>query len=313
MKPLPCLILLLIAITAVSGCTSTGIETGNGVVIQEFTPAFSEVYPGEPVTLLLKFKNTGSVEATSVHAEVLGLDEDWAASSQGLGDIVGGEMLPQESGCQYTGSGFSLKPPDMLYGTEGETGTCTWKYMTPEIPSGMNPTYDITARLYYDYKTEVVKSFTLATSEELFNLKQQGRSVPASTVSSTRSPVTIKAESTDPIRFWEERNSITFPLKITISNTGGGMVCLPGQCKKSGDSSGWNRLNLNIEPLSGSLSVDCFGHGGEIEVWPNRDNTIVCDIEATGLSDITGYEERTIRISADYGYFSDAKASIKIL
>jgi hypothetical protein len=309
-RRIPCLILCLLTV-AVSGCTS--IQSGSGVVIEEFTPGFSEVYPGEPVTFLLKFKNLGSVEATSVHAELLGLDEDWAASSQGLGRIVNGEMLPQETQCQYTGSGFSLTPPDLFYGTEGETGTCTWKYSAPEIPSGMGPTYDITARLYYNYRTDLVKSFTLASTDELLKLKQQGRGIPASTVSSTRSPVSIKAETIDPIRFWE--GQITFPLKITISNTGGGMACLKGMCKKEGDGHEWNRLTLSIDSMSGQLDVDCFGYedGGIIEVWPNRDNAIVCDILATDLSQITGYEERMLTISAEYGYFTDAGASVTIL
>lgn len=313
---LPGLVLALLFTLAVSGCT-TPVQTGNGVVIEEFAPAFSqEVYSGEPVTFLLKFKNFGSVEATKVHAELLGLDEDWAAASANIKDnvIVNGEVLPREERCRYTGSGFSLKPPDLFYGTEGEVGTCTWKYNVPDIPAAMNPTYDITARVFYTYRTDLVKSFTLASTGELLNLKEQGRSIPTSTVSSTRSPITIVADSQSPIRFWEEEGSVTFPLKITFSNSGGGMVCLRDRCKKSSPGGHkWNQLEYSIEPLGEGIRVDCFGHEKTLEVWPNRDNTIVCDIEASGLSQITGYEERLLQISAVYSYFADAKSSVAIL
>lgn len=310
------LVLPLVAILAVSGCI-TNTTTGNGVVIEEFTTGgISELYPGEPVTFYLKVRNTGSVEAEGVFAELLGLDEDWAKSSSDLGTIEGVEMLPQETRCQYINKGehFTLQPPDTIYNTAGETATCTWKYRTPPIPQGMNPTYGITARAFYDYRTDLVKSFTILSTSELLKYKQQGLGVPMSTVSSTRSPITITTESRDPIRFWEDK--ISFPLAITVSNTGGGMVCLKGQCKKTG-SVEWNKLRLTINPVSSGLEVspECseYRSGSVMEVWPNRDNTIICDIEVSGVSDITGFEERILGISAEYSYFTDAETSIKVL
>ncbi|MCK4714477.1 MAG: hypothetical protein KAT35_02805, partial [Candidatus Aenigmarchaeota archaeon] len=68
---MPFVLLSIFSVLAVSGCT-TPVQTGSGVVIQEFTPGFTEIYPGEPIVFYLKFKNTGSVEATNVFAEVLG-------------------------------------------------------------------------------------------------------------------------------------------------------------------------------------------------------------------------------------------------
>jgi len=308
---LPGLVLLLAAVVVASGCTNPSLQTGDGVAIQEFTPGFSEVYPGEPVTFLLKFKNIGSVEATGVFAELLGLDEDWAASSSGLGTILNNEMLPQEAKCQYPNMGnhFSMKPPDLFYGTEGETSTCTWKYKAPPVPGGFGVTYPITARLFYSYRTAIVKSFTILSTGELTRYNQQGKTVPSSTVSSTRSPITITAEAMDPIRFWE--GSITFPIAITFSNTGGGMVCLKDHCKKTNGQE-WNQLGFSIKEISKGVKVDCFGRN-EIEVWPNRDNTIVCDVTVSDTSQITGHEERIISISADYSYFTDAEASITVL
>ena len=309
---LPGLVLLLAAVVAASGCINPNLQTGDGVVIQEFTPGFSEVYPGEPVTFFLKFKNIGSVEATEVFAELLGLDEDWAASSSrfGSGEVSpGGEKFPEETRCRHDGEHFSMKPPDLFYGTEGETATCTWKYKAPPIPGGFGVTYPITARLFYSYRTDLVKSFTILSTGELMRYNQQGKTVPSSTVSSTRSPIIITAEARDPIRFWE--SSITFPIAITFSNTGGGMVCLKDQCKKT-EGQEWNQLGFSIKEISKGIKVDCFGRN-EIEVWTNRDNTIVCDVTVSDTSQITGHEERIISISAEYSYFTDAEASITVL
>ncbi len=315
---LPCLVLALTAVIAMSGCVNTGLQTGSGITIQEFTPGLSEIYPGEGMTFFLKFKNIGSVEATDVFAELLGLDEDWAASSSsdsiGGNMVVSNEVLPREAQCQYTstGSHFNLKPPDMTYGTEGESATCTWKYRAPPIPEGFRPTYDITARVFYTYRTDLVKSFTMLSTEELMRYNQQGRAIPSSTVSSTRSPVTITTKARDPVRFWGD--SVTFPLAITFSNTGGGMTCLKGMCRKatSGDS-GWNKLEYSIKEVSKGITIDCFDHAEEIDVWPNRDNTIICGVTVSDLSSIVDHEERIIGISAEYSYFTDAGASITIL
>jgi hypothetical protein len=309
---LPGLVLLLAALVASSGCINP-VQTGSGVVVQEFTPGFSEVYPGEPITFFLKFKNIGSVEAEEVFAELLGLDEDWAASSKGLGTILNNEMLPQETQCQYPNMGnhYTMKPPDPFYGTEGETATCTWKYRAPSIPGGFGVTYPLTARLFYNYRTGLVKSFTILSSDELMRYNQQGKTLPSSTVSSTSSPITITAEARNPVRFWE--SSITFPIAITFSNTGGGMVCLKDQCKKTKGQE-WNQLVFSIEEISNGITVDCFGREGTpLDVWPGRDNTIVCDVTVSDTSRITGHEERTIGISADYSYFTDAEASITVL
>jgi hypothetical protein len=321
----PILVLALLFTLTVSGCTRQ-VQTGYGVVIEEFTPAFAEVYPEEPIIFLLKVKNIGSVEAMDVHAELLGLDEDWAASSKGVGQgpiTPGGEKLPEESWCRFTETEKhrTLKPPDLFYGTEGEVATCTWKYKAPDIPSGFKPTYDITARVFYTYSTDVVKSFTLASAGELYKLKEQGKSLPSSTVSSTKSPVSITAESDDPIRVWSDKGSVSLPLKITISNTGGGMVCSVGKCKKTGeDGHEWNKLNLYFKPLGGGivLGSECRGNGDGgggkvVEVWPNRDNTIICEIEFTEISNIVGHEERLLQISAVYSYFADAESSVTIL
>lgn len=316
------LVLSILAVLAASGCIIPTTASGNGVVIDEFSSGgLSELYPGEDVTFFLKVSNQGSVTATDVFAELLGLDEDWAKSSGSLtqndGLIVGGEVLPQESRCQYTQSAadhYTLQAPDPVYGTAGETATCTWKYRAPSVPEGMKPEYKLTARVFYDYHTDLVKSFTILPTSELQKHNQQGLTIPSSTVSLTSSPVTITAQARDPIRFWDN-GGVSFPLAITISNSGGGMACAKDKCKKS-EGADWNKVSLKINPSQGlDLSDECaqFNGGADVEVWPNRDNSVICNIEVSGTSDITSLEERTIRITATYSYFTDAGTTITVL
>ena len=317
------LIPFLFMIILASGCTTPTIATGNGVVIEEFSlGGLTELYPGEPISIHLKARNTGSADAENVFAEVLGLDEDWAVSSSDIGNnrghIVGGEVLPQQDRCKYTSTNnhYDLAAPDPVYGTQGQVAECTWLYKTPNVPQGLNPTYDITARLFYDYRTDIVKSFTILSTAQLREYLQQGKTIPSSTVSSTRSPITITAVAQNPIRFWES-GGVSFPLAITVSNTGGGMVCLEGRCKKASEGGHeWNKLELKIDDGNGlSVSSECseYRSGAEIEVWPNRANTIICDIDVQNVEDINGFEERSLVISAQYSYFSDSSASIKVL
>ena len=132
---IPVLIVLL-----VSGCISTSIETGNGVIIKNYDVGFSDVYSGECVDFDVLIKNTGSIKAEDVFVELVGLDEGWSddeiswgrgCSGTGGGPWVGGEKLPNEGTCRYTSSGSELLPPDILRGTEGEERVCSWSYMAP--------------------------------------------------------------------------------------------------------------------------------------------------------------------------------------
>ena len=198
-------LLSVVAVLLVSGCTQAG--TGNGVKVLDFGPDLSKVYPGEVVNFNLRFQNTGSLNAGGVFAELLGLDEDWYDS--GLGDIgggpwEGGEKLPNEKECRYTeGVHKTLLAPNPQYGTPGETQSCSWTYKAPgedKVSRDMDRTYPITARVYYDYRTEVVKLVPFLSKEEVLKLRDRGATIQLSDVSSTSSPVSISLETDSPIR-----------------------------------------------------------------------------------------------------------------
>ena len=308
-------ILPLVFVLLVSGCTSpiTPIipaGTAGGVSVVDFYSDFADIYSGESVKFNLMVQNTGSVEADHVFAELLGLDEDW---------FEGSEKFPNEAECRYDGNHFSLLSPKPEYNVRGEIHVCTWTYDTPEgIPKGMSVTYEATARVYYNYQTGVMKSITLMSYSKMKELQEQGNPFPSDTLSQTSSPVSITATARSPIRiFGNER--ITFPLEIVIENTGGGVACQVGKCKKSVGNE-WNEIlisigfsgnNMNIVPGSGCEQF-MSGYGAYVSVWPGKSNKITCDIEVVNPSQITGPEQRSVRIHADYSYFIEKSIPITV-
>jgi hypothetical protein len=300
---------ILIAIL-VSGCITPGGPSAGGVEIVDFHPDFPEIYPGETVKFNLMVKNTGSVEATDVFAELLGLDEDW---------FGGREQFPNEAECRYDGNFFTLMPPRPEHGTGGETHVCTWNYGAPEdIPRGTSISYDATARVFYTYHTDVVKTVTLVSYNKMREIIQQGGSLVMDAVSQTSSPISITASTRSPIRLSESQDSMTFPLEIGIENVGGGIACRVGACKKQlGEK--WNEVLLKIEFPSDGIGIvqgtGCSGFSGDgefVSVWLGKPNRIACDLEVKNPSSITGPVQIPIRIHAEYSYFVDKTISIRV-
>jgi hypothetical protein len=318
------ILILPILIVLVSGCTFPGttssVETGNGVVIKEFAPLFSEVYSQEPIKFNLKFKNTGSVKAEGVFAEVIGIDNDWYDSSFNVGgpwSTTGSEKFPDQESCRHNGNHADLLPPDQQYGTEGESMTCTWTYKAPKIPDGAKIEYDVWARVFYTYSTTTIKSITAGSQEQIKRYIEDGKSIPVSTVQTTSSPIQLSLTVQEPIRYWEDRTEI--PVKIGISNVGGGTPCKEGECKKTSqghDDDSWNKIMLKISFPEGEdirLAGGCeeFSEGREVLILPGQENSITCKLELGDL-DTESIEQRTIGLSAEYSYFVDQKTTIKV-
>lgn len=307
---------LLVAFTimfviTVSGCTFIPGPSGptvGGVSIVDFNSDFSELYPKEMVTFNLKVKNTGSVTAEKVFAELLGLDEDWYAAN---------EEDPQEDECRWKSeTGFTLAPPRPEYGVDGETHVCTWKYPAPEdIPAGGSIRYDATARVFYTYHTELIKSITLVSYDKMKEIQQQGGSLPIDTVSQTTSPISISVATRSPIRI--QNDEVSFQLEVTIENAGGGVVCRKDKCKKQYGGK-WNEVKLKIDLPNGMELSDnsgcskIAGEGDYVSVWTGKPNKIACEIEIPKSYSITGPEQKTVNVRADYSYFIEKTIPITV-
>jgi hypothetical protein len=326
-------ILPILFIILVSGCTfpiNPPQPQAGGLVVEAFVTDLqvSEMYSGEPVTFQLKFRNTGSLKAENVFAELFGLDESWCCEMVGIpgeGPWINKEKLPNEEKCRYPGEGFSLLPPDPQAGTQGETFTCTWSYKAPAIPKNLpSVPYIPTTRLFYTYKTILSKTITFGSHQDLRAVQNIGGTLPASTTSSTISPISISMQIKSPIMFWTTSygtGEVTFPIEIDITNVGGGMACasesgLPKSCKLLvGGEKSKNRVILKITPGAGlELQDECmdFKNGETITLWRGQSNSIACDVKAIGLEP-KGPVQKTITIEAAYEYAIDTDTSIRVV
>jgi hypothetical protein len=321
------ILLLSLALVLVSGCT-TQTTGGNGVMVKDFGPEFGEIYAGEPINFRLLVKNEGSVNAQNVHAELLGLDEDWCdetKATKGCEASAGGrkEKMPNEPECSYKGDGFNMLAPDPQRGTEGSQHICTWSYKAPPIPKGFEITYTPTVRVFYSYKSGVVKLITFGSSSELRTIQDTGGKLPTETVSTTSSPVQLSIETKGPIRFWQEESKVIFPLEITIRNTGGGVACAfddnavtKDACKVQSGEAPKNKIRLMITFGNAEMELmdECkeFKGGKTISLWKGQSNSIVCEVEATSLGSGATIQ-RMIKAEAFYEYYTDTESSIKVI
>lgn len=275
---------LPVAIILVAGCIQVPV-TGEGLIIEVFEPDFLQVYSGEPVNFRLLVKNMGSVDATDVKPIITGVD-NWRSA--------GGTCDEWRS--------ISASVPYL--GIEGGSQNCVWTLEAPEVPEGLSTTHNPIVRLYYAYRTSVVKTVFIASRRELKVIEDSGKALPAETKSSTSGPITMDIKSIGPIRFWE--SSVAFPLEITVNNMGGGVVCPTVSDCENGQR--WNSMKLDIEGEEIIIS-EC--KLDEVSLWRGKSNTFVCDVTVSGLSDVSSIM-KTISIEATYGYFIDKTTSVTV-
>jgi hypothetical protein len=288
--------LMLVILT--SGCTSPVSQNNQGVVIVDFGPDMSEVYSGESVTFKLRISNEGSLQATEGFAELLGLDYIWSNE----------EVLPTEDECKYTAKGITLSPPNPEIGSSGEEKVCTWYYTAPTVSSGLYIEAKPKVRVFYNYKSFIIKTITLLPREELIRQTNAGNSLPIETKDESKSPISLDVVATTPIRTYG--SSVTFPIEIKISNAGGGTVCLDSSsCRKSisgGDS--WNKLRLTIN-LPSEMNLETCQQSEIITIPASKSQIISCKITTPEVTTLT---QKQIEVRADYGYFIDKESYIKV-
>ncbi len=320
--------LLAISLVMVSGCTMPGTPfdsntpAGAGIVIESFgtEPKMTEVYSGEEVKFVLKFRNTGTQKAENCFAELLGLDQMWKGAAGTRTNPNNQEVFPDESSCQYDNRGgwITLLPPDPATGIEGGDKICTWRYVSPVVYVP-HVDYKPRARVFYDYKSFLIKTITIVPKEELVVLQNQGKSLPVETSSKSNAPISLDMETRSPIRTHGTGNILTFPIVINIENIGGGTVCANSErCRKFTEGGSlWNQFKLTIElPDSMSFEPGSCGNGGnvaeeDIYLVAGKSQTIVCKVMVNSIPE--RLVQKNIRVTAEYGYFIDKTIELSVL
>ncbi|MEE9405818.1 MAG: hypothetical protein V3V26_00250 [Candidatus Aenigmarchaeota archaeon] len=298
MRLLP-LILPILAVMLVSGCTVPGFTSaggGSGVVIETLEPDFSSVFEGESVQLQMKIKNTGSVDATEVKAAIFGM-EKWTLQDKTKG-----------STCTLAES-WSLLAPDEARGTSGGSKSCIYAYKSPSgIAKGLSMSYSPTVRVTYKYNTNTIKSITLLSSTEARRIEQQGGALPSETVSTTSSPVSVNIVTKGPIKVFKD--GLQFPLEITVNNAGGGVVSTTISSKD------WNKVKLYVTLPAGltSNATDCpvgKAKARTLTLFKGQSNTITCTVAVTTAPTVPKQVQITAN-AENYYYFTEKSTTVTL-
>ena len=315
---------LLVMLT--SGCTIPDFLGGGfvvnqpeglGVVVEDFTTDFSEVYSGEDVMFSLKVRNTGSQKATGAFAELLGLDQTWRGYEGSRINPSNQEVFPQETECRYTNQEINLLPPNQASGVSGEDYICTWKHVAPPIQAGLHADYKPRARFFYNYESITAKTVTLIPREDLKIYQDQGKTLPADTDSMTGSPIQLDMEIRSPIR--TIGTGVEFPVIIRITNVGGGTVCSDANnCKKypydmenqqpTAAGASWNEFKIEMD-LGQGLSFQTCQQTMDVYLTNGKEQIISCKLRANVPDSIS---QRQVILKAKYGYFIDTETNLRV-
>ncbi|UCC91650.1 MAG: hypothetical protein JSV39_00020 [Candidatus Aenigmatarchaeota archaeon] len=301
--PLQISILILIM---VSGCTLQGGEVANyGIVVEEFVAEPSEVQSDEPFVVKAMIRNTGKVKAENIFVELF---------NTGLGEYSEIRCDPsflEIGGCQNP---FDLSGEDRERGLHGESKICKWECIAPFLKKGSLVTYNPSIRIYYSYITNAIKPVFIGSQDEVIKLQSEGETLSSQPSSVTEGPVSLDVIVKGPRRFWEESQTIEFPIEIDVRNIGGGVACLSGEggyaegCDNTGN---WNKVVLRSN-AAGITFKECDLDVEEavIDLWENR-GQIVCEAELQVPPHARNIQ-KNIEITAVYEYFIDKSVSVVV-
>lgn len=304
------LLVPLAFVVLVSGCTDTssGVSFGKGIVITGWEPDFSSVESGEGVSLQLKIQNTGRSDAENVQAKIININMDeWGTGFGWTGDEKDfGTMLA----------------PDEQSDTPGQTETTMWMLEAPELPEGMEFTYQPMVRVTYDYVTRAAKPITLVTTEELRRIVQQGKTLSGKTTTSTEGPLTVQIRTGNFVKTKDIDQE--FPIYILITNDlweSGGSV-IPSSGSWGGGWGSWGseeerypvKMTLTLPErmsLVNEGSEYCSTSGETVELWKGKTSEITCKVRVDDPPDVV--EEALIQVELEYTYYIDASTSVKVI
>jgi hypothetical protein len=274
-------LLLIIGVVIVSGCVSQGKGGGgtNGIIIESFSPAISEVEPREEVDVTALIKNVGGAKTTNIQAQLLGLTDEWGFNpgrSQSIGDLL---------------------PPDADRGIEGEEEELIW-YLTPPSKQVTLP-YEMELRVYYNYETSSVSQIRVATRNYI-------GSFPTDQQEAERNKLGVRVQqaSSGPISI-----NVIARSKV-IDNPGENLSVTVDVQNVGGGTADNDRVGISV---SSDRSVSCTGiEGGQITLSRGKSRQIRCTINTGGIP-ANGWGEIPLTINLNYRYWVSSVSTITVL
>jgi hypothetical protein len=318
------ILISLIAIVLVAGCTIPGFDlggtttigtSGKGLEITIFTAEPTPVYSNARVRITMEIENQGgtTVNRTKALSYLTG-------SNVNLGSIDD-SYWRSSTDSQYKPFTRDMRAPDVVKGTSADTTRFTWSLTAPVIPAGQTRTDTFYGRTYCDYTTAVNGNIWVYTEGEADAAKTSGRSLNAASFTSTAGPVGLSVKvSPDPVIYYSDTTGgETFSLYITVSNLASGTIYETTSRTGKNYNSGftiadteYNQVWVNVDydssvlTLSPASAADCTG---KQELPAGKSTTLVCDFTVSKPATFQSYP---ITINADYGYFTERSATVTV-
>ncbi|MBU0898876.1 MAG: hypothetical protein KKB03_02265 [Nanoarchaeota archaeon] len=308
------LLLLPIAlIVLTSGCIggdTGGAVFGPGVAILNFEPDLSYVDVQEPVKFQIRIQNQGEAKAEYVVLRIYGIDPvEWDLdNSDGTGED------------KVVDVGY-LIPPSKEFGTQGEIYETEYYGLSPTLPLGIEKTYYPSIRAYYSYETTAMKQVSIVARDELVRLVQTGQPLPqGEDAIYSKGPLSVNVQTGKYIKARTDGIGYFFPITITITNTGNGVVSditespadFMGPFSPPEDYGVSMKVSL---PDDRSLTFDesCLKYDdrfGSVYLWKGQTASITCRVNLEKAPLIK--TDMSIGIDLIYPYYIDASTAITV-
>ncbi|MBI2675343.1 MAG: hypothetical protein HYX24_02710 [Candidatus Aenigmarchaeota archaeon] len=270
------ILVLILPALLLSGCIQPSESGSSGLIIDVFESDEQIVLSGEDIQLQLKITNTGSVPGRIRSVQMLNINPDeWHVRQGSCSSLAESVIAP------------------------GSFRSCSITYRAPAVPEGLATVYKPVIRVEYTYYSTAARSINIAPASEMRRIKAVESLQSSST--STSGPVALSVEAKNPLSI--SNGQVSFPIKVSVDNTGGGTVCRTS-CY---DKSSWQQVSVYLR-LDSTMRSDC-GTTLELDLTKGRNNQFVCLLTTTASENLV---ERVIEVRADYNYLVEKGLVVKI-
>lgn len=303
------LLLPIVAIVAISGCTTGTASGGPGLVITSWEPELANLFSNDQVDFLLEVQNQGESRARNVVAELTNIDtSEWG--SFGFATIQMGDLIAF----------------DPITNTPGETKTVQFQNLkAPVLTKGTSFVYEPVVRVSYDYTTAAQKPITIVDADELIKIQQQGQALPAKPTTFTSGPLSVDIIMGNFVKTTNQFGGTfgtydIFPVNIKIRNSlwgSGGSIVPSGFGSTGGLFQTFDYpVEVKITPPAGTNFVfsgfgdDCSSFQFTIDLFRGEEADITCELEVTQAPTIR--QESLLIVELDYRFSMDAVTQVNV-
>ncbi len=300
---------LLSLVIIASGCADSGesgvtVSQTDGVTVESFSATPSEVFGGQPATLELQVKNSGSQDTTHARVKLYNIP------------FSGSQSWDISQGSQEMDLG-TLRAADPDTDSPAVTKPQTWTLEAPDLDSGVSIPYDVHARLFYSYQTTATSDIQVMSGQQF---RESGATRSRPTIDNTGGPIQMEVRSRTPVVFFggSEDNPPSADMCVIANNVGGGTPFDPEVSEgdfssQATDDGTRNRIEVTLEVAGSAFQIDGDSSSQTKEVTMVGNQGVSCfTLEPNSFSSGDIQATLPVTITADYNYYLDTQTSITV-